>query len=422
MNTHSAVYTWYVVILLAVVNAFNFMDRMALAVLAPLIKKDLHLSDSQLGLLIGFAFSLFYALCGIPVARLADRGVRRNVIVVALVTWSLMTALNGAAQNFWHLFLARMGVGVGESGCTPPAQSMICDYVPPERRSGMFAIHSFGLYVGMMVGLGLAGGLAEAVGWRWTFVILGLPGVILAAIVRLTLREPPRGVFEPDAQTEVREPFTEVLRILWQRRTFRRLFLFMAANGFAQFGLNQWLPSFYSRVLGLSLSHAGVYLGIAIGVSAALGLLMGGLFANMMTRRNGALPLRHCAWAALLALPAVLGALFVPSPNVSLLLISLATLLWSFPNGAVTAALYSVIAPRMRATAGSMVIFAIAVLGSGLGPLSVGVISDLLTPALGVQALRYGLLAPVSLIPVMAMLLLLTARVLPHDLKALGQS
>ena len=159
-------YTWYVVGLLFVVNIFNYMDRMALAMLMPFIKADLQLSDAQLGLLVGLAFAVFYAVCGIPIARLADRGVRRNVIAVCLTVWSAATALSGAAQNFWHLFLARVGVGAGEAGCIPPAQSIICDYIPPRKRPGVFAFHHFGLIVGSMMGLAVAGALGEAFGYR----------------------------------------------------------------------------------------------------------------------------------------------------------------------------------------------------------------------------------------------------------------
>src|SRR5882757_176909 len=164
------IYVWYVIGLLSVVNSFNYMDRMALSVLAPDIQADLKFSDAQLGLLTGFAFALLYATCGIPVAIWADRGNRCSIVALALATWSVMTALSGSAHGFFQMFLSRVGVGIGEAGGLAPAQSVICDYVPPKRRSGAFAVHTSGVYVGLVVGMSAAGRLSEAIGWRWTFV------------------------------------------------------------------------------------------------------------------------------------------------------------------------------------------------------------------------------------------------------------
>lgn len=415
---HSARYVWYVIGLLCVVNVFNYVDRMALAVLAPLIKADLVLSDGELGLLIGLAFAIFYAVCGIPIARWADRGNRRNIIVIALSTWSVMTALSGAAQNFWHLLLARIGVGAGEAGCLPPAQSIVCDYVPVTKRSGAFAVHSVGAYIGILIGMTLAGVLGETIGWRWTFVALGLPGIVLAAVLALTLREPIRGRFDSAPVLETSLPQT--LAILWRCRTYRLLLLFMVINGFVQYGLNQWWPSFYSRVFGLSVAYVGAYLGIAVGAGAGLGLLIGGWIANRAAQYDVRRPMLIGAAALVLALPAALGSLFVASATVSLLLVTLTGFLWGFANGPVLAALYSVVSAGMRATAGAIAIFATSVLGFGLGPATVGVLSDLLTQSLGREALRYALLAPVCLLPIMPLLLYRVSTVLVGDLAAMG--
>src|SRR5262245_50281201 len=208
-------YTWYVIGLLTIVSVFSYVDRMALAALAPAIQRQMNLPDSNLGLPTWLAFSLFYAVCGIPIARWADRGVRRNVLAIALSTWSVMTALSGAALHFWHLFLARVGIGAGEAGCLPPAQSIICDYVPPRRRAGVFAVHSIGNYAGMMLGLIFAGWLGDLIGWRMTFLALGLPGIVLALILRFTLREPRRGALDPPpAAVAPRPSFVEVLATL----------------------------------------------------------------------------------------------------------------------------------------------------------------------------------------------------------------
>lgn len=420
MKPASSRYVWYVILLLFAVNVCNYVDRTALAVLLPLIKADLQLSDGQSGLLIGLGFSVFYAICGIPIARWADRGVRRNIIVIALTTWSIMTALSGAARNFWHLFAARIGIGAGEAGCLPPSQSLLCDYVPLQRRSGVFAIHSAGLVAGMMLGMALSGWLGETVGWRWTFVVLGIPGIALAMLVRFTLREPVRGSFDACTDDQPALSFSEVIAFLWQCRTYRLLTLLGATNGFVQYGLNQWWPSFYVRVFELSPSFVGLYLGMAIGAGSGIGLLIGGLLANKAARRDIRYPLMIGAAATALALPAALSSLFVPSATASIGLVSLATLFWSVSNGPIIASLMSIVLPRMRATAGSINIFFTSVLGFGLGPLCVGLLSDGLAPTLGMNALRYALVAPVCFIPVMVFILYAAAQRLPTDLKAAG--
>jgi predicted MFS family arabinose efflux permease len=418
----SSRYVWYVILLLSTVNAFSYMDRMALAVLLPSIKEDLALNDSQLGLLMGLAFALFYAICGIPIARWADRGVRRNIIAVALVVWSLMTTLSGFSQKFWHLFVARIGLGAGEAGCLPPAQSILCDYVPLHRRPGIFAIHGVGVIAGTVLGMTLVGWLGDVVGWRWTFAIIGLPGIALALVVRLTLREPPRGNFDSAHQLENQPSFAETIKLLWACRTYRFLLLFGAAIGFVQYGLNQWWPSFYSRLFELSLSSTGAYLGLAIGAGSGIGLLIGGFVANHIAKRDVRLPLRYGAITTALAVPAAAGSLFVSSLWASILLVAATALLWSVVVGPMVATLYSVVRPSMRATAGAINILFTSVLGFGLGPVTVGLLSDVLTPVFGTQALRYALLAPIGALPLMVIALLAAARTLPGDLKLLARA
>lgn len=413
-------YVWYVIGLLALVNVFNYMDRMALSVLLPVIQADLRLSDTELGLLVGIAFSLFYAICGVPIARWADHGVRRNVIAVALATWSAMTALSGAAQSFWQLFAARMGVGMGESGCLPPSQSLICDYVELKRRSGVFSLHSLGLYAGTMFGMAAAGWLAETVGWRWTFFMLGIPGIIVAVIVRVTLREPVRGAFDTVKNPQVTQSLAEAMRLLWGNRTYRCISVFAVAIGFVQYGLNQWWPSFYTRLHGLDLSSIGVQLGVAIGCGSAVGLLVGGVLANKFAQRDVSLPLKMGVIAYCVSLPVVLASLFVPYADASIWLVAFSGLLWSMAHGSIVAAMYSVVAPRMRSTAGSINVLFTSVLGFGLGPLCIGILSDALAPSFGMESLRYALLAPVFAIPVGAAALYAAARSFPSDLRSMS--
>lgn len=411
----SSRYVWYVIFLLTVVNVFNYMDRMALSVLLPLIKKDLQLSDAQLGLLVGFAFALFYAIWGIPIARWADRGIRRNIIAITLTMWSLMTALCGAAQNFWHFFAARMGVGVGEAGGLPPAQSILCDYVPLRRRSGMFAIHSVGLVVGMMLGMALAGWLGETIGWRWTFAALGLPGVAVAIVVRLTLREPARGILDrwPEGKTE---NSSGTIAFLAHCKTYVWLTSFLAVNGFVQSGLYQWWPSFYARLSDLDMASVGVYVGFALGAGQTIGMLAGGFIANKAAQRNVKLPLIIGAMAMALAIPSAVGTLFVSSNFFSFFLVFLTGMFWTVQAGPVVAAIYSVVKPEMRATSGAVNLFFTSVVGLGFAPFIVGLLSDLLSPSLGRDSLRYALLAPVCLLPLSVFALRAAAKTISTDL------
>jgi predicted MFS family arabinose efflux permease len=416
----SARYVWYVALLLAAVNMVNYVDRMAVAVLAPQIKVEFALSDAKLGLLTGFAFAIFYAICGIPIARWADRSIRRNIIALALTTWSLMTALSGAALHFWHLLLARIGVAAGEAGSWAPGASILCDYVPLKRRSGMLAVHAFGNYAGILLGMALTGGLGQALGWRWTFVVLGLPGLALALVVRFTLREPTRGHFDVAKANDTVLSFAETMAFLCRCRTYRLLVLFLVANGFVQYGLSQWWPSFYVRLFGMDLTSVGLYLGICYGAGAGAGVLLGGLVANTVAERDIRLPLMIGGAATALSLPAVLASLFVSSAKVSIALVLLTAVLWGVSNGPVMAAANSVVTSRMRATAGGISIFFISVFGFGLGPFCVGVLSDVLAPSMGVESLRYALLVPICLILVMVIALVVAARALREDLEAVG--
>jgi MFS transporter, Spinster family, sphingosine-1-phosphate transporter len=320
-----------------------------------------------------------------------------------------MTALSGLAHTFWQLFLARVGVGVGEAGCLAPAQSMICDYVRPEQRAGVYALHTFGLLVGMMLGMTLAGRLGDSLGWRATFVILGAPGVALAVLVRLTLREPTRGRFDIAVSERPALPLGSTLRELSGCRPYRLIAIFLAASGFVNFGLFQWWPSFFARVFAASPAKLGTSLGIAIAIGSGVGLLIGGVLSNKVALRDARLPLLIGAGAMALAIPTALGSLFGSSLLVSIVLVGLTGLLWSVASGPAIAMLYGSLPPHMRATGGAISLFATAILGQGLGPFCVGWLSDVLAPRLGVDALRYALLAPICVLPIMVIALWVAA-------------
>jgi predicted MFS family arabinose efflux permease len=412
---------WYVIALLFAVNACSFMDRQALAMLAPAIKLEFGLSDGQLGLLTGFSFAVFYAVCAIPIARWADRAIRRDIVALALTVWSVMTALCGAAPSFWHLFLARIGVGAGEAGGAPTAQSLLCDYVPLARRPFVLAINTFGAAAGFMLGMVLAGWLGQRIGWRLTFVVLGAPGVALALLVRLTLREPQRGRFEGrQAEDDSMPSLGDTLHFLWRCRTYRALMVFAALSMLALSGTLQWSPTFLMRVHGLEASVIGFYLGVPMGVGMGIGLLVGGFAASKAAERDVRWPLRIGGGAVALMVPATIGAYTVSSPFASMFFVFVLLLLNGVASAPVVATVYSVVRPRMRATAGAVSIFWQSVVGSGLGPVVVGVLSDAMAPTLGAQSLRYALLAPTCLLPIMIVALRAAANSVRRDLDVVG--
>ncbi len=408
-------YTWYVLFLLTMVAVFNTMDRIALSVLAPGIKVDLHLSDGQVGLLVGLAFSLVYAVCGIPIARLADRGNRRNVVAVSLAVWSVMTALTGAATHFWHLLMARIGVAVGESGALSPSASIICDYAPLEKRAGFFAIHGLGSAMGATAGIMLAGWLGGVIGWQWTFVALGVPGIAFALLVRLTLREPVRGMF--DARPPEPDPgFAEAGRTLLRCVTYKRIVICNVIIGLVFSSLQGWWPSFFMRSHMLSSASTGLYYGLAQGVGGPLGILLGGLVANRIIKYDVRLPLRIAAAGMFLSVFTIVATLMVASPLVAAVWLGLSIMLTSVILAPMLAAVYSVVSANMRATAGAISNFFSIALGLSLGAFLMGWLSDMLAPDLGVESLRYAMLAPVPLLAVAALVLWAAAQSLPRDI------
>jgi predicted MFS family arabinose efflux permease len=418
----SRAYVWYVILILTVVNAVNYMDRVAISVLAPQIKSDLHVSDGELGLLSGLAFFIFYALFGIPIARWADRGVRTHVIAAGLGLWSIFTALSGAARNFTQLALARIGVGAGEAGCLPAGYAIVADYVPIQKRGGAYAITTFGSLAGRSVGFALGAWLGARLGWRLAFVALGVPGVALALWVLLTLREPRRGVLDGDATVHPQQPLSMVLRSLIRLKTWRRICAAAVVSGFIQYGTTQWWPSFYMRSFDLSQQKVGLYLGDATFVGYAIGMLLGGLVTDKVSPASMRAPLVIAAGAALLSLPATLGSLFVHSINMSFFFVGLTTLCWGLVSAPCVAIGASVVPPAIRATGGAIDTFVTAIVGFGLGPFLVGALSDKLAQWVGGESLRYALLAPVCLIPALIVIVYSASRSVEGDLAALGMS
>jgi MFS transporter, Spinster family, sphingosine-1-phosphate transporter len=372
--------------------AFNFVDRLALGIVLEDIKADLELTDTQLGFLTGIAFALFYAVMGIPIARWADRGNRVTIITVTTALWSAMVALCAAAGSFAQLLLIRVGVAVGEAGCLPPAQSLISDYFTRAERPRAVGIYTMGAPLSLFFGYFAAGWLNESYGWRATFVILGMPGVALAAVAWLTLREPrcrTAPSVPPAAQTSV----TEVLSTLWANTTFRRLLLCISVSNFFMYGILQWLPSFFIRSYGLSTGEIGSGFALSLGLSGVLGNYWGGMLASRYAADNERLQLRVMAvlWGSSALLFACV--YLVPSSYLALFFLGLGGMALTFTNGPLFAMIQTLVTPRMRAMAVAIVQLFANLIGLGLGPLAAGALSDALRPLFGDESLRYALIA-----------------------------
>src|SRR6516164_4655761 len=241
-------YRNFVLVMLTLVYVFNFVDRQLLVILQESIKKELHLSDTQLGMLSGFTFAIFYVTLGIPIARFADKTNRKNTVAGALGLWSLMTACSGLARNFTQLLLARIGVGVGEAGGSPPAHAMISDYFPPEKRSTALSIYSAGLYLGVLTGFLSGGYLNQQLGWRTAFFVVGTPGLIFALLFFATVKEPRKGATDINIKMSEQPSLREVLKRLYSTKTFVFLSVASALNVFCIYGLINWAPSFLERL------------------------------------------------------------------------------------------------------------------------------------------------------------------------------
>lgn len=383
-------YAYYVLGVLTLVSFFNYMDRMVLAVLVEPIKRDLNLSDTQIGVLSGLAFALLYAVCGLPLARLADRRSRTAILSACVATWSVMTAACGMSANFVQMLLARIGVGIGEAGCVPSSHSLIGDYFPGARRAFAISVFQAGGLAGLSGGLMATGYLADQFGWRTAFLLVGAPGVALGLLVYLTVREP-RRASPPDEGGEAALSLWQAIRHLARRRAFVHLVAGLSIGAFATYGLAQWLASFFIRVHGMTLTQIGLWSGLTAGAGTILGVLLGGAIATRLIRRDR----RWEVWLPALSYgagcPLYLGVFLAPDPWVGIGVKFFAGLITASGGGVALAAVQSLAEPHLRATAIALMMFFSSLIGLGAGPLFVGVLSDLLQPAYGSQSLKWAL-------------------------------
>jgi MFS family permease len=392
----------YGLYLLLAVYTICFLDRQVINILAEPIKKDLGLSDAQLGLLTGLSFALFYTALGIPIARLSESKNRSSIIVACLAIWSSFTMLCSLASNMAWLLVTRIGVGFGEAGCFPASQSIISEYLPPAKRAWSLSILMMGVPLGLLLGMAIGGLVAGRYGWRGAFVVAGAPGLLLAVFVRLFLPDPNRANHEV---TPVPPPsFGTTVSDLAQRAGFRPLIVGMSLAAFVTYAQNAFVASFFLRVYSTDLAaltqhrsavgYIGIALGLILGLGGAAGLLLGGYLGDRFGRANMRGHLTVASLACVLAAPVFLCVFGVHSLSLALALLLPATILSNVWAGPAYAVLQSMAHERSRATAAAIAVLFLTLIGLGLGPLSVGALSDHLARSLGTaEGLRWALMA-----------------------------
>ncbi len=415
-------YRTYVLSMLVVVYIFNFLDRQIVTILAEPIKVDLGLNDTQIGLMTGLAFAIFYTVLGIPLARLADRANRVSIISIALVVWSGMTALCGLAQNFAQMLAARIGVGVGEAGCSPPAHSLIADYFPPEKRASALSIYALGIPIGSILGYLAGGWIAEFYGWRMAFLLVGIPGILLALVFKLTVREPLRGMSDPDGPRQAEQPpLWATIKSLLKNRTILHIAMGGALTSFVGYGLGQWLPAYFIRIHDMGIAETATWFGLVLGVASAIGTYLGGNVADKFADKDKRVYVWLPAAGVLIALPFFVVALLINQPYIAIALLVLPSLLNSLWLGPAFGTVQNLAPMRMRALASAILLFILNIIGLGFGPFLVGVLSDLLSASFGQEALRWAILISTFAYIWAGAHFLLAGRTLQRDLATSAQ-
>lgn len=380
---------WYAVGVLGLAYVFSFIDRQILSLMVAPIRRDLHISDTQMSLLMGISFALFYTLFGFPIGRLADSRSRRNIITVGVASWSIFTALCGVAGSFVQLFLMRMGVGAGEAALSPPAYSLISDVFPPNRRAMALSVYGAGMYLGAGMALILGGLIVpytlatgtvplpllgiEVYRWQLTFFVVGLPGLLVAALIR-TVREPARRESRGAAGASIG---AVIAYIKDHRATFACHHLAAALMAFAAYGSSAWVPTFLVRTYGWNIGRAGLVFGTVIAIFSTVGILAGGWYCDFLARRGYAdAHFRVGLTVALLALPLALLVPNMPTAELSIVLLIPAAVLKSAMFGVAPAALQQVVPNEMRGQVSAMYLFVVNLIGLGAGPTAVALLTD----------------------------------------------
>lgn len=382
-------YKNYLLGMLVLAGVVTTLERFMFSLAMEPIKHELQLNDSQLGLMTGIAFAAFYALAGIPLARWADKGNRVTITALAVGLLGTMVSLCGLVVSFSQLLLVRAGVAVGEAGIVPAAQSLLSDYFDRAQRPRAMAIYFSFYSISMIVGYLLGGQLIEFYGWRTTFILMGAPGIMMAIFVKLTLKEP--RLNRPKAEVARLPPLMQTFRALWQQRTFRQIFSSFCVGYFFSMGISQWLASFLIRSHGMTPLEVGSWLALSFGIFGTIGTFLGGYYASRFAAHKEKLQMRALACAITCYGFASVVAYLSPNKYIVLIFIALSAAAGSFGNGPIFAAIQSLVAEKMRSVAVAITFMAANLIGFGLGPLSLGVISDLFHPVFGQDSLRYAL-------------------------------
>ena len=392
-------YGYFVLGVLTTVYSFNFIDRQLLVILQESIKAEMGLSDTQLGLLSGFSFAIFYVSFGIPLAKLADSWIRRDVIVISLTIWSSMTAVSGFAQNFIHLLLARIGVAIGEAGGSPPAHAMVSDIFNQQQRATALAIYSTGINIGILFGFLLGGWINEFYGWRTAFLVVGLPGIALAIFLKLAVAEPTRGMSEEKVDEGSAPKLKETLKLLWSRKSFRHLSIACGIHAFVSYGAGNFIPSLFLRLHDIETGELGTWLALS-SVAGGIGTFMGGYLSDRLGKQDP----RWYQWVpaitTLIYLPFTLFIYLTDQTYLALMTTFITGMLFNAylaPNLAIT---HSLVGLRMRAMSSAILFFILNFIGLGFGPMVIGFVSDMINPTYGIESIRYALLIviPISTI------------------------
>ena len=388
----SSRYRNYVLGVCCAVYALNFLDRQILNMLVDPIKAEFGASDAAMGLLTGFGFSISYMLFSLPVARWSDVGNRRVIATAAVTIWSVMTAVAGFTTQFWQLFLARVGVGAGESGCTPVLQSMLADYFPRAIRAKVLSIFQFSLYVGVVLGYLIGGWVTATYGWRAAFLVAGAPGIAVALLFYLTVREPSRGVAEIPKEAGKASTTLQCLRFFRTQPSLLWILAGFSITAFSNFSFGVWTPSFLRRVHHLSNGEIGVYLGLINGIAGGGGTLVGGLVVHRAQALSEKWAMVWPAIVTLASVPFFAAYLLTPQVHLALLFYFFAVFTISFHLGPVFSSIVSLSKAGMRALAVAAANLLTSLIGSGVGPAVIGKLNDILTAGFGNYAVRWSLL------------------------------
>jgi len=381
----------YALFMLTLIYTLNFLDRQVITILIDPIKRDYHLSDKTMGFISGFGFVIMYSILAAPVARWADRGNRRAILTWGLVIWSGMTALAGVARNALQLTLARFGVGVGEAAGTAPSASIISDLFPGHRRATAMSIYQLGPVFGGFLGAFIGGWINQYYGWHRAFLVAGIPGLLVALIFRLTVKEPVRGTTEETKVDTRQQPIAETLTFLFRQKSYVLLLIGFSFTTYIQFGFGNWAAPFLGRVRHLNSAQIGTYLGTVRGVAGLIGTLIGGYLTDWFGHRDPRWRLYVPAICSILACPGALLFLFSPSPVLALAGFALISAASPVHVGPIVSVSHSIVKVGMRTFSTSVLYLISELIGMGGGALLIGALNDHFNPTLGVNGIRYSM-------------------------------